>query len=174
MQVSCSRDLKFIQATLDMWSVAQMASSNFNECWLLKYLWYLFDCFQHPYGEDIEIYEAQDLIDYLQDILPEVSEQVIHVENIMVLCTSIMYVTCKMMSGLFHCFLTLLAHKYSLVAESDASFISSSALKSPVSLSSFMLSIFLMLSVNFSHFHLIWRESSLFILGTLPFSERRR
>ena len=129
--------------------------------------WYLFDCFQHPYGEDIEIYEAQDLIDYLQGILPEVSEQVIHVENIMVLCTSIMYMTCKMMPGLFHCFLTLLAHKYSLVAESDASFISSSALKSPVSLSSFMLSIFLMLSVNFSHFHLIWMEFKFVHIGNL-------
>lgn len=30
---------------------------------------------QHPFGEDVEIYEAQELLDYLQEILPEVSEQ---------------------------------------------------------------------------------------------------
>lgn len=30
---------------------------------------------QHPFGEDIEIYEAQELLDYLHEILPEVSEQ---------------------------------------------------------------------------------------------------
>ncbi|XP_048776636.2 dnaJ homolog subfamily C member 10-like [Ostrea edulis] len=31
---------------------------------------------QHPYGEDIEIYETQDLLHYLRDILPNASEQV--------------------------------------------------------------------------------------------------